>query len=122
MQPGFPMLAFLCGGMEYSPDGGRQWRERMRLWVQETLNHRVYDPAEEARRLLTEEELRNLTEWKRTAVERFRKAMRIVIHHDLDVMASQADYVVCLMSLRRAAAARRRSSRPLIGKGFPFIL
>ena len=45
------MLAFLCGGMEYSPDGGRQWRERMRLWVQETLNHRVYDPAEEARRL-----------------------------------------------------------------------
>ena len=95
MQPGSPMLAFLCGGMEYSPDGGRQWRERMRLWIQETLNHRVYDPAEEARRLLTEEELRNLPEWKRTAVERFRKAMRIVIHHDLDVMASQADYVVC---------------------------
>src|SRR2546425_7054776 len=96
MQPGSPMLAFLCGGMEYSPDGGRQWRERMRLWIQETLNHRVYDPADEARRLLTEEELRNLTEWKRTAVERFRKRSE---EHTSELQSLA--YLVCRLLLEK---------------------
>ena len=89
------MLAFLCGGMEYAPEGGRQWRQRMRRWIQENLNHRVYDPSEEARRILTEEELRKLPAWKTAERERFRNVMRFIINHDLDVMARQADYVVC---------------------------
>lgn len=89
------MLAFLCGGMEYSPEGGRAWRERMRLWIQDHLNHRVYDPSTEARRILSDDELSNLSSWKITDLERYRKAMRFIINHDLDVMASQADYVVC---------------------------
>ncbi|HEV2350088.1 MAG TPA: hypothetical protein VG028_09620 [Terriglobia bacterium] len=90
------MLAFLCGGMEYSTDGGRQWRERVRLWLQENLNHRVYDPTVETRRVLNEEEGRNFREWKLTDLDRFRRVMRIVINHDVDVMTNQADYVVCL--------------------------
>jgi hypothetical protein len=89
------MLAFLCGGMEYATEGGRVWRERIRLWLQDTLNHRVYDPTIEAQRLFSAEELRDLGGWKTTDPERFRRAMRIVINHDLDVMARQADYVVC---------------------------
>lgn len=97
------MLAFLCGGMEYATDGGRAWRERIRLWLQDTLNHRVYDPIVEAQRLFTAEERRDLPAWKTSDPERFRRAMRIVINHDLDVMARQADYVVCLWD---EAAAR----------------
>lgn len=89
------MLAFLCGGMEYAPEGGREWRERMRLWIQENLNHRVYDPTEEARRILSEEELRNLRRWKTSDLERYRQVMQFIINHDLNVMANQADYVVC---------------------------
>jgi hypothetical protein len=97
------MLAFLCGGMEYAPERGRQWRERMRLWIQENLNHRVYDPTEEARRILSHEELENLGTWKASDPERFRKVMRFIINHDLDVIAGQADYVVCFWE---QAAAR----------------
>ena len=97
------MLAFLCGAMEYAPDGGREWRERMRVWLLDKLNHRVYDPTLEAHRLLNDEELQNLSGWKTSDLERYRKALRIVINHDLDVMASQADYVVCFWD---EAAAR----------------
>ena len=89
------MLAFLCGAMECAPDGGREWRERIRVWLQDYLNHRVYDPTEEAHRLLSKEELQNLRVWKTTDFERYRKVMRIIINHDLDVMANQADYVIC---------------------------
>jgi len=97
------MLAFLCGGMEYAAEGGRDWRERIRLWLQDNLNHRVYDPTREARRLFSAEELRGLPSWKTQDPERFRRIMRIAINHDLDVMANQADYVICFWD---EAAAR----------------
>ncbi len=90
------MLAFLCGAMEYATDGGRAWRERMRLWLQESLNHRVYDPTVESKRIFSAEELAGLATWKTTDVERFRRVMRVAITRDLDVMANQADYVICL--------------------------
>ena len=89
------MLAFLCGGMENAADGGRAWRERIRAWIQNSFNHRVYDPTLEAERILSEEELRSVATWKTADVERYRKVMRFIINHDLDVMARQADYVVC---------------------------
>lgn len=89
------MLAFLCGAMEFAPDGGRQWRERLRSWIQENLNHNVYDPVVEARRVLSEEELRDFRGWKTTDLERYRKSVRLFINHDLDVIGSRADYVVC---------------------------
>ena len=89
------MLAFLCGGMEYAPDGGRQWRQRIRLWLQDTLNHRVYDPTQEATRILSQEELRGLADWKGSDAERYRSVVRHIINHDLEVMENQADYVVC---------------------------
>ncbi len=90
------MLAFFCGEAEDSRDGGQPWRGRMRRWLEENLNHRVYDPAEEGRRVLTDEEFQSLPKWKATDLERYRKALRIVINHALDVMQNQADYVVCL--------------------------
>ena len=89
------MLAFLCGGMEFSPDGGREWREHARLWIEENLHHRIFDPTVEARLILTAEELENFQSWKTTDIERYRQLMRFIIRHDLDVMANQADYVIC---------------------------
>jgi len=89
------MLAFLCGGMEYVQDGGRGWREHLRLWINQELGHRVFDPIIEAQRILSEEELANFLKWKCADFERFRKTMRFIINHDLEVMAREADYVVC---------------------------
>jgi len=89
--------------MEYAPDGGSGWRERTRLWIQDSLNHLVYDPVVEAQRLFTAAELRDLPAWKTADPERFRRVMRVAINRDLDVMAGQADYVICLWD---EAAAR----------------
>ena len=97
------MLAFLCGGMEFSPDGGREWRERARRWIDENLHHQVFDPTVEARLILSAEELENFQSWKTTDIERYRGVMRFIIRHDLEVMAEQTDYVVCYWD---AAAAR----------------
>lgn len=89
--------------MEFAVDGGRDWREKMRRWLEEHVNHATYDPTVEARRLMSAEDLRDLPGWKTTDLERYRKAMRFIINHDLDVMRNRTDYVVCYWD---SAAAR----------------
>ncbi len=117
------MMAFLCGGMEYSPDGGRGWRERMRHWLEQNFGHQVFDPILEAERILSNEERENFTAWKISDPERFRKTMRFIINHDLDVMAQRADYVVCYWD--GAAAQGGGTQAELTGayrKGIPIYL
>ena len=89
------MMVFLCGGTEYAPEGGRAWRRRLCAWFEENLKHDVYDSAVEARQVLEEEEWATLGTLKATDLDRFRKAMHILISHDLDVIANRTDYVVC---------------------------
>ncbi len=88
------MMAFLCGGIEYAPEGGRAWRSRLRTWVEENLNHHVYDPAQEGLRALGEEEWAKLAALKATDLDRFRKVMHTLISHELDVVANRTDYVI----------------------------
>ena len=116
------MLAFLCGAMEYATDGGRAWRERLRRWLEESLNHRVYDPTLEAKRLFSAEELVGLAAWKTTDVERFRRVMRVAIARDLDVMANQADYVVCLWDEAAMRGGTHAELTAATRKGIPVYM
>lgn len=117
------MMAFLCGGIEYAPEGGRVWRNRLRAWLEENLNHHVYDPALEGRRGLGEEEWAKLGTLKVTDLDRFRKVMHMHISHDLDVIANRTDYVVC--NWDEAAVQGGESSALLTAahrKGIPVYL
>ena len=87
------MLAYLAGAIEYAPDLGRGWRRDFAAFLR-GLGHDVYDPAEDERKSLTEEEQRNLRAWKTTDLPRFQAAVRKIIDFDLDVVA-RADCVVC---------------------------
>ena len=89
------MLAFLCGGMEFAPKEGREWRKVLGNWIYRNLNHQIYDPTQEAKIILSAEELDGLDRWKQSDPVRFRALMRRIINHDLDVMAHQTDYVIC---------------------------
>jgi nucleoside 2-deoxyribosyltransferase len=89
------MLAYLCGPIEFAADGGKMWRRKLTPFLTDQLGHRVYDPAEDERKSLTEDEVAHFREWKTTDVERFRRALRKIIHFDLDLIENKADYVIC---------------------------
>jgi nucleoside 2-deoxyribosyltransferase len=89
------MLVYLCGPIEFASDGGRMWRRKLAPFLTEQLGHRVYDPAEDERKSLTEEETCNFREWKVTDVERFRRVIRKIIQFDLDLIENKADYLIC---------------------------
>jgi inosine/xanthosine triphosphatase len=92
------MLAYLCGPIEFADGGGRQWRREMAHFLIENLGHRVYDPAEDETKNLTQEEVANFRGWKLTDAGRHRAAIRKIIHFDLDIVAGAADYLICYWS------------------------
>ncbi len=90
------MLAYLAGAIEYSPDLGRGWRKEITPFLLDALGHSVYDPAEDERKSLSEEEQKYLRSWKLTDLSRFQAAVRKIIEWDLDIVA-RADYIVCYL-------------------------
>ena len=89
------MLAYLCGPIEFANGGGKMWRQKLAPFLREQLGHRVYDPAEDEKKNLTDEEAAHFREWKTADVERFRRVVRKIIQFDLDVIENKADYLVC---------------------------
>lgn len=89
------MLAYLCGPIEFAADGGKLWRRKLTPFLRGELGHRVYDPAEDEKKNLSDEEVAHFREWKGNDLERFRRVVRKIIQFDLDLIENKADYVIC---------------------------
>jgi len=87
------MLAYLCGPIEFAPDGGKLWRRKLTPFLHNELGHRVYDPAEDEKKNLTDEEVAHFRDWKQSDVERFRRVIRKIMQFNLDVIENKTDYV-----------------------------
>jgi hypothetical protein len=89
------MLAYLCGPITSAGDGGSLWRRKLAPFLRDQLGHRVYDPAEDARKNLTKEETASFRAWQTTDLDRFRRTARKMIAFDLDLLEHKADYLIC---------------------------
>jgi hypothetical protein len=89
------MRAYLAGSIEFSDDGGKDWRRRLRTFLVNELGHEVYDPSDDGKKNLNEEEAANFRQWKTTNFERYCAAVRKIINFDLDIIENRIDYVVC---------------------------
>ena len=89
------MLAYLSGSIEFAEDSGKAWRRELRPFLEQTLGHRVYDPAEDEKKNLTDEEVARFRSWKTSDPQRFRRTVRKIINWDLDLIEQQASYLIC---------------------------
>jgi hypothetical protein len=87
------MQVYLSGAIEYAPDKGKAWRAALTPFLR-ALQHEVYDPAEDERKNLTEEERRNFRAWKQSDLARFRATLRKIIAWDLDWIEHKCDCVI----------------------------
>jgi hypothetical protein len=88
------MRVYLAGGIEYCPDHGRKWRADLTPALRE-LGHDPYDPAEDEQKTLDEDEVGQFRQWKASDLPKFQRAVRKIIHFDLDRLERQTDYIVC---------------------------
>jgi nucleoside 2-deoxyribosyltransferase len=119
------MLAYLCGPIEFAADGGKLWRRKLTPFLHNDLGHRVYDPAEDEKKNLTDEEAGHFREWKEADVERFRRVLRKIIQYDLDIIENRADYVICCLTGDAAVVSSGGTSSELTfahRRGIPVYL
>lgn len=88
-----PMLVYLCGSIEYSPDHGKAWRAEITPFLVEH-GHEVYDPALDEKKDLTDEELKDFRGWKTQDLARFQRTIRKIIRYDLDIIEQRANCIV----------------------------
>jgi hypothetical protein len=88
------MRAYLCGAIEYSPDHGRGWRNALAAVLRD-LGHEWYDPAEDERKNLDDDELAGFRGWKLTDLPRFQQTIRKIIAWDLEQIERRTDYIIC---------------------------
>jgi len=60
------------------------------------LGHNVYDPTVEEFEILPPESAGNFRDLKTTDLPAFRRIVRKLIDHDLEILTSEIDYVICL--------------------------
>ena len=96
------MLAYLAGSIEFAEDLGKSWRRELRSFIENTLGHHVYDPAEDEKKNLSDEESANFRQWKANNFKRFREAVRKIIDFDLDLIENRVDYVICFWGKQSA--------------------
>lgn len=96
------MLGYLAGSIEFSHDQGKGWRETVRVFMENVLGHEVYDPAEDEKKNLSDEESANFRLWKTNDFERYREAVRKIIDFDLDLIENRVDYIICFWTKQSA--------------------
>ena len=116
------MLAYLCGPIEFAADGGKLWRRKLTPFLRDELGHRVYDPAEDEKKNLSDEEVAHFREWKGTDVERFRRVVRKIIQFDLDLIENKADYVICYWDSGAQSGGTPAELTVAYRKGIPVYL
>ena len=114
------MLAYLSGSIEFAPEYGKGWRRELKPWLEQTLGHRVYDPAEDEKKNLTDEEVASFRAWKTSDPERFRRTVRKIIDWDMDFIEKQADYVICFWD--RHSAGTTAELTAAYRRGIPVYL
>ena len=88
------MRAYLSGAIEYAPDHGRAWRAAITPFLK-SIGHDLYDPVQDEKKNLTDEERANFREWKTADLPRFQETIRKIIAWDLDQIEHRTDYIVC---------------------------
>ena len=90
------VIAYLSGAMEFASDEGAGWRNDMTKWLDENLNHGVYDPVIESSKLIEKYGANDYRSWKKTDTERYANFIRICVDNDIDIVRNKADYLICL--------------------------
>jgi len=117
------MLAYLCSPIDLSQSGAVLWRRKLSPFLRDQLGHRVYDPAEDARKVLTDEEIANLRVWQTTDLDRFRRSVRKLIAYDVELLENRADYIICYWDAELAqSGAMPAGLTAAYRKGIPVYL
>jgi hypothetical protein len=91
------MRVYLSGGMEYAEAEGIHWRSEMQKWIEDRLQHSVFNPNTESEQFFTTHhpavDFRAL---KISDVGKYKAIVQALVDIDCREIAERSDYVICL--------------------------
>ena len=89
------MKAYLSGAIENASDEGKEWRDEISEWLSSEINHKVFNPLDVEKTLMTPDEHQNFRSWRETDYDKFQSVVRKFIERDLDEVCFESDYIIC---------------------------
>jgi hypothetical protein len=87
---------YLSGGMEYAKNEGEDWRLDIQNWIENSFNHKVFNPNvvsdQYLRKVLPKNNFRSL---KSTNLNAYIKIVQKFVSKDSNEIATRSDYVIC---------------------------
>ena len=88
------MIAYLSGPIENAYNDGADWRNDITQWLEQYLNHRVFNPVTETQSITKELNTDDFRLMKTTNPEQYKKIIRKIIQVDLDAVVKGSDYLI----------------------------
>lgn len=90
------MRTYLSGGMEYADGEGRNWRQSLQEWLEQSLGHSAFNPNIESETFFARNypgiDFRRL---KSSDPELYRSIAQRLVEIDCEEIARRSDYVIC---------------------------
>ena len=88
------MIAYLSGPIENALNDGAGWRNDIAHWLENELNHQVFNPVTETKSITKELNTDDFRLMKTTNPEEYKKIIRKIIQVDLDAVVQGSDYLI----------------------------
>ena len=88
------MIAYLSGPIENALNDGAGWRNDIAHWLENELNHQVFNPVTETKSITKELNTDDFRLMKTTNPEQYKNIIRKIIQVDLDAVVKGSDYLI----------------------------
>jgi len=88
------VIAYLSGPIENAHNDGADWRNDITQWLEQNLNHQVFNPVTETKSIIKELNTDDFRLMKTTNPEQYKKIIRKIIQVDLDAVFKGSDYLI----------------------------
>lgn len=91
-----PKRVYLSGGMEYSPDEGKSWRQELQTWLQQNLGCEVFNPKIESDNFLaTQYPSVDMRALKHADIVTYASIVAHLVELDCREIAGRSELVIC---------------------------
>ena len=88
------MIAYLSGPIENAENDGANWRDSITPWLKNEIEHYVFNPVVETRKIVSDLTNTQFREMKETDPKKYKNLIRQIIDIDIKAVVEKTDYLI----------------------------
>jgi len=88
------MIAYLSGPIENAENDGANWRDSITPWLKNEIEHDVFNPVVETRKIVSDLTNTQFRDMKETDPKKYKNLIRQIIDIDIKAVVEESDYLI----------------------------